>query len=317
MGEGKVIIGVLEGDTRLDKALASASGLSRERVKALVGEGRVTVAGKTVTQASGKAVAGTQFAIDLPPPVAAKAAPEAIPLVIAFEDDHLIVIDKPAGMVVHPAAGNPGGTLVNALLHHCKGRLSGIGGVARPGIVHRIDKDTSGLLVVAKTDAAHEGLALQFADHSLERAYLAVCNGHPAPPSGTISGRVGRSDANRKKMAALPKDSSRGKHAVTRYKTMQRMNGCALVECRLETGRTHQVRVHLSSIGHSLLGDPLYGRPNSQVKPVLQRLGFRRQALHAAILGFVHPVTGDKLRFASDLPPDMKELIDQTGHSNR
>jgi 23S rRNA pseudouridine1911/1915/1917 synthase len=220
-------------------------------------------------------------------------------------------------MVVHPAAGNPDGTLVNALLHHCRGKLSGIGGVARPGIVHRIDKDTSGLLVVAKSDVAHEGLARQFADHSLERAYLAVCNGRPTPPQGTISARLGRSDANRKKMAVLGKDSSRGKHAVTHYKVIQELDGCSLVECRLETGRTHQVRVHLSSIGHALLGDSLYGRSNTRVREVLQRLGFRRQALHAAVLGFVHPVTGDRLRFESVLPPDMTELIDETGHSDR
>ena len=228
-----------------------------------------------------------------------------------------MVVDKPAGMVVHPAAGNADGTLVNALLHHCRGQLSGIGGVARPGIVHRIDKDTSGLLVVAKSDAAHEGLARQFAAHDLERVYLAVCNGHPRPLSGTISERIGRSDANRKKMAVLPKDSSRGKHAVTRYKVLKELEGCSLVECRLETGRTHQVRVHLSSIGHALLGDPLYGRPNSQVREVLKRLNFQRQALHAATLGFIHPITGDQLRFSSDLPRDMEELIDQTGHSNR
>ena len=244
-------------------------------------------------------------------------APQEIALVVAYEDEHLIVIDKPAGMVVHPAAGNWDGTLVNALLHHCKGQLSGIGGVARPGIVHRIDKDTSGLLVVAKSDLAHEGLARQFADHSLERAYLAVCNGHPSPPQGTISGRIGRSDANRKKMAVLPKDSSRGKHAVTHYTLQKKMDGCSLVECRLETGRTHQVRVHLASIGHALVGDPLYGRANSTMRPILQRLGFRRQALHAAVLGFVHPVTSARLRFTSDLPNDMQELIDETGHSNR
>jgi 23S rRNA pseudouridine1911/1915/1917 synthase len=314
MGEGKVITGVLEGGGRLDKALAEASGLSRERVKALIGEGRVTLAGKPVTQASGKAPEGASFAIDVPPPVDATAVPEEIPLNIVFEDDHLIVIDKPAGMVVHPAAGNPAGTLVNALLHHCRGRLSGIGGVARPGIVHRIDKDTSGLLVVAKSDAAHEGLARQFADHSIERAYLAIVNGHPSPPAGTVSARIGRSDAHRKKMAVLPNNSSRGKHAVTHYKVLEKMDSCALVECRLETGRTHQVRVHLASIGHALLGDPLYGRANPHVRPILQRLGFRRQALHAAVLGFVHPVTSDRLRFVSDMPPDMRELIDETGH---
>jgi 23S rRNA pseudouridine1911/1915/1917 synthase len=216
MGEGKVITGVLEAGLRLDKALAEASGLSRERVKALIGEGRVTIGGKPVLQASAKSPGGA-FAIDMPAPLDAQASPQEIPLVVVYEDEHLIVVDKPAGMVVHPAAGNPDGTLVNALLHHCSGNLSGIGGVARPGIVHRIDKDTSGLLVVAKSDAAHEGLSKQFADHSLERAYLAVCNGHPQPPQGTISGRIGRSDANRKKMAVLPKESSRGKHAVTHY----------------------------------------------------------------------------------------------------
>ena len=317
MGEGKVITGVLEGGQRLDKALAEASALSRERVKALIGEGKVRVEGAPVMQASGKAVEGARFEIEVPPPADAKAAPEAIPLAIVHEDEHLIVVDKPAGMVVHPAAGNPAGTLVNALLHHCRGRLSGIGGVARPGIVHRIDKDTSGLLVVAKSDAAHEGLARQFADHSIERAYLAVVNGHPHPLHGTVSGRIGRSDANRKKMAVLPNNSSRGKHAVTRYRVLEKMDHCALVECRLETGRTHQVRVHLASIGHALLGDPLYGRPSQHLRPILQRLGFRRQALHAAVLGFVHPVTSDRLRFTSDLPPDMRELIDETGHSNR
>ena len=317
MGEGEVIEGELPGGERLDKALAQATGLSRERVKALMAEGRVTLDGVAAAQPSAKSSDGARFRIEVPPPAPLDAAPQDIPLTIVFEDEHLIVVDKPAGLVVHPAAGNPDGTLVNALLHHCRGRLSGIGGVARPGIVHRIDKDTSGLLVVAKSDAAHEGLARQFADHSIERAYLAVCNGHPQPPRGTIEGRIGRSDANRKKMALLAKDSSRGKHAVTHYMTVERLNGCALVECRLETGRTHQVRVHLASIGHALLGDPLYGRANSQVRPILQRLGFHRQALHAAVLGLIHPVTGDRLRFASDLPPDMKELIDETGHSYR
>jgi 23S rRNA pseudouridine1911/1915/1917 synthase len=236
---------------------------------------------------------------------------------VVFEDEHLIIVDKPAGLVVHPAAGNPDGTLVNALLHHCRGNLSGIGGVARPGIVHRIDKDTSGLLVVAKSDAAHEGLSRQFADHSIERAYLAVVNGHPAPRDGTIRGKIGRSDTNRKKMAVLADNSSRGKHATTHYKTLKTLDGAALVECRLETGRTHQVRVHLASIGHALVGDPVYGRANPRLRTVLKNLAFRRQALHAAVLGFVHPVTGDRLRFTSDLPQDMKELIDETVHSNR
>jgi 23S rRNA pseudouridine1911/1915/1917 synthase len=274
----------------------------------------VTIGGIAATQPAAKIDIGGEFAIVLPPVAEPKAQPQDIPLEIVFEDQHLIVIDKPAGLVVHPAAGNPDGTLVNALLHHCRGNLSGIGGVARPGIVHRIDKDTSGLLVVAKSDAAHEGLAKQFADHSIERAYLAVCNGHPSPAEGTIRGRIGRSDSNRKKMALLPDNSSRGKHAVTHYKVLEKLDNCALVECRLETGRTHQVRVHLASIGHALLGDPVYGRANQALRPILRSLDFRRQALHAAVLGFIHPVSGQRLSLSSQLPPDMAELIDQTGH---
>ena len=314
MGDGTLISGRFFDGGRLDKGLAEATGLSRARVQALIASGAVAVDGKVATQPSAKVAADAPFAIDVPPTADSEARPQDIPLDVVFEDEHLIVVDKPAGLVVHPAAGNLDGTLVNALLHHCAGQLSGIGGVARPGIVHRIDKDTSGLLVVAKSDAAHEGLARQFADHSIERAYLAVCNGHPTPAEGTISARVGRSDANRKKMAVLPKESSRGKHAVTRYKTLRKMPHCSLVECRLETGRTHQVRVHLASIGHPLVGDPVYGRANSALRPVLQKLGFRRQALHAAVLGFIHPVTGHSLSFSSDLPPDMAELIDETGH---
>ncbi len=316
-GSGETITGTLDGGQRLDKALAEGSGLSRERVKALMAEGRVLVGGVPAGSASAKSQAGAVFAIHLPPTVDPQASPQDISLVIPFEDEHLIVVDKPAGMVVHPAAGNPDGTLVNALLHHCRGRLSGIGGVARPGIVHRIDKDTSGLLVVAKSDAAHEGLSAQFADHSIERVYVAVANGHPQPPAGTVDARVGRSDANRKKMAVLPKESSRGKRAITHYKTVERLEGCAILECRLETGRTHQVRVHLASIGHPLVGDPLYGRSNSQVRPLLRELGFERQALHAAALGFIHPVTGERLSFASELPTDMRELIDWAAHRNR
>jgi 23S rRNA pseudouridine1911/1915/1917 synthase len=311
MTTGEIIEGALTGGQRLDKALAEASGLSRERVKALIAEGQVTLDGRPVSQPSGKAVEGAAFVIMLPPPVDPRAAPEDLPLTIVFEDEHLIVVDKPAGMVVHPAAGNLAGTLVNALLHHCRGQLSGIGGVARPGIVHRIDKDTSGLLVVAKSDGAHEGLARQFADHSLERAYLAICQGHPVPPSGTVSGRIGRSDQDRKKMAPLAETSSRGKHAVTHYRTLERLAGAALIECRLETGRTHQVRVHLASLGHALLGDPVYGRTPPALRPVLAELHFRRQALHAAELGFVHPVTGERVHFASPLPPDMAALRDR------
>ncbi len=311
------ITGIIQSDTRLDKALAEATELSRERAKALIAEGKVAVDGAVVTSPKAKAQTGSSFSIHLPPPSNPQAIPQDIPIVVTYEDEHLIVVDKPAGMVVHPAAGNPDGTLVNALLHHCRGQLSGIGGVARPGIVHRIDKDTSGLLVVAKSDAAHEGLAKQFADHSMERAYLAVCGGHPVPPSGTVNARLGRSDRDRKKMAVLPDDSSRGKHAVTHYKTLERLEHCALVECRLETGRTHQVRVHLASIGHALLGDPVYGRTPAPLRPILKALDFDRQALHAARLGFIHPVTGNRLSFSSEIPADMRELIDETGHSNR
>ena len=311
MSGGKIITGVIETAGRIDKALAEASGLSRERVKSLLGEGQVALGGKAASQPSAKVAAGTAFSITVPPAAQAAAQPQDIPLNIVFEDEHLVVIDKPAGLVVHPAAGNLDGTLVNALLHHCKGGLSGIGGVARPGIVHRIDKDTSGLLVVAKSDAAHEGLARQFADHSIERAYLALVSGHPQPLSATVESRIGRSDANRKKMAVLPEGSSRGKRAVTHYKCLRSFNHAALVECRLETGRTHQVRVHMASLGHALLGDPLYGRTPAKLRPVLKELHFERQALHAAILGFAHPVTSKSMRFESDLPPDFAELIDQ------
>ena len=317
MGGERIIAGAFEAAGRLDKVLADATGLSRARIQGLIAEGAVKIAGETAAQPSSKVAAGLAFEVVVPPAAEAVARPQDIPLAVTYEDEHLIVVDKPAGLVVHPAAGNPDGTLVNALLHHCAGQLSGIGGVARPGIVHRIDKDTSGLLVVAKTDAAHEGLARQFADHSIERAYLAVTGGVPSPAQGTIRGRIGRSDANRKKMALLPDASSRGKHAVTHYNVLERLDNCALVECRLETGRTHQVRVHLASIGHALLGDPVYGRTPAALRPVLKDLDFRRQALHAAKLGFVHPVTGHSLSFSSDLPADMAELIDRSGHSNR
>ena len=317
MADGQVITGTTAAPGRLDKALAEAAGLSRERVKALLAQGAVSVDGARAGSPSAKLAAGTAFAITLPPPVALEAEAQDIPLSIVFEDDHLIVVDKPAGLVVHPAAGNADGTLVNALLHHCAGRLSSINGVERPGIVHRIDKDTSGLLVVAKTDAAHEGLARQFAAHSIHRRYLAVCAGHPRPASGTIAGRLGRSDRDRKKMAVLPAESARGKRAVTHYALLRSLAHCALIECRLETGRTHQVRVHCASIGHPLLGDPVYGRDPKPLRPLLDRLGFNRQALHAAELGFIHPVTGERHDFRADLPRDMAELIDEAARSNR
>ena len=314
VGGVEVITGIVAESGRLDKVLAEASDLSRERVKSLIAQGRVEVDGARVAQPSAKVGVGAAFSIHVPPTTDAQASPQDIPLVIPYEDEHLIVVDKPAGLVVHPAAGNPDGTLVNALLHHCRGQLSGIGGVARPGIVHRIDKDTSGLLVVAKSDAAHEGLAKQFADHSIERVYWAVVAGDPSPSKGTISARIGRSDRDRKKMAVLSDDASRGKDAVTHYKVLKLLDNCALVECRLETGRTHQVRVHLASIGHPLLGDPVYGKTPAPLRPLLKSLGFSRQALHAAVLGFRHPIGGDQLLFSSDMPPDMEELIDQTGH---
>ena len=321
MSSDKIITGTISTPARLDKALAEATDLSRARVQALIAEGCVEVGGSPATSSSAKVSERTPFAITIPPAAEAEARPQDIPLTIAYEDEHLIVVDKPAGMVVHPAAGNHDGTLVNALLHHCakdgKGGLSGIGGVARPGIVHRIDKDTSGLLVVAKSDAAHEGLAAQFAEHSVHRRYLAACAGHPNPAEGTIDARLGRSDANRKKMAVLDKNSSRGKHAITHYKVLDRLAHSALIECRLETGRTHQVRVHCASIGHALLGDPTYGRTPKPLKPLLERLGFARQALHAAELGFLHPILRTGLRFHADLPADMQELIDELGRSDR
>ena len=308
MGDESIIEGVIAtAGARLDKALAEASGLSRERIKALLEEGRITLDGKAVAQPSLKPAAGAAFAIAVPAAIPAEAQAQDIPLVVVFEDEHLIVVDKPAGLVVHPAAGNLDGTLVNALLHHCRGQLSGIGGVARPGIVHRIDKDTSGLLVVAKTDAAHEGLARQFADHSIERAYLALVSGVPSPLAGTVRGAIARSNTNRKKMALV--EDGRGKHAVTHYRTLEPLGSAALVECRLETGRTHQVRVHMASIGHGLLGDPVYGRTPSPLRPLLAAHQFQRQALHAAELGFEHPVTGERVHLTAMLPADMNRLL--------
>jgi len=291
---------------RLDRALADAvPTLSRERLKALISSGSVERDGLTMRDPAAKLKGGEHFAVAVPDPVPAHNEAQDIPLSIAFEDEHLIVVDKPAGLVVHPAAGNLDGTLVNALLHHCGGSLSGIGGVARPGIVHRIDKDTTGLMVAAKTDRAHEGLARQFADHSIERRYLAIANGRPRPGDGIIDAPLARSATNRKKVAIV----TGGKRAVTHYRTVTPLRDAALVECRLETGRTHQVRVHMASIGHALLGDPVYGRSRGVTRSLLDELGFARQALHAAVLGFVHPVTRVVQRFESPIPADMQELF--------
>jgi 23S rRNA pseudouridine1911/1915/1917 synthase len=293
---------------RLDRALADAlPTLSRERLKALVKAGALQGPAGPLRDPAAKVRGGERFRLAVPEPSPAHNEPQDIPLRIIFEDEHLLVVDKPAGLVVHPAAGNIDGTLVNALLHHCAGNLSGIGGVARPGIVHRIDKDTSGLLVVAKTDVTHEGLARQFAAHSIERRYLAIVSGVPKASEGTIDAALARSAANRKKIAIV--EGGRGKRAVTHWRRVEMLRDAALVECRLETGRTHQVRVHMASIGHPLLGDPSYGRSGKTHRELLKELNFHRQALHAAELGFVHPVTKHRLSFASGMPPDMQELF--------
>lgn len=302
-------IGELAGGWRLDRALADAvPTLSRERIKALICSGNVCNAkGVAVRDPAMKANAGAAFVLNIPLPRPAHNEAQDIALVVVYEDDHLIVVDKPAGLVVHPAAGNPDGTLVNALLHHCAGNLSGIGGVARPGIVHRIDKDTSGLMVSAKTDQAHEGLAKQFQAHSIDRRYRAIVNGRPNPANGSVDAPLGRSTQNRKKIAIQPE--GKGKRAVTHYRTLEPLKEAALVECRLETGRTHQVRVHMASLGHALVGDPVYGRTKASHRAILNELGFQRQALHAAHLGFIHPINSEALAFDSEIPPDMQELF--------
>jgi 23S rRNA pseudouridine1911/1915/1917 synthase len=297
---------------RLDRALASAvPTLSRERLKALIRSGAVERSGQLLRDPATKVRGDESLRVAVPEPQPAHNEPQDIPLTIVFEDEHLLVVDKPAGLVVHPAAGNLDGTLVNALLHHCAGKLSGIGGVARPGIVHRIDKDTSGLLVVAKTDVAHEGLARQFAAHSIDRRYLAIVSGVPKASEGRVDAPLARSATNRKKIAIV--EGSRGKRAVTHWQRLNALRDAALVECRLETGRTHQVRVHMASIGHPLLGDPVYGRSGKTHGKLLKELGFHRQALHAAELGFTHPVTKRRLSFLSAMPPDMQELFNALG----
>ncbi len=297
---------------RLDRALADAvPTMSRERLKSLIRSGAVEAKGAPVRDPAVKVKGDESLRVAVPEPRPAHNEAQDIPLTIVFEDDHLLVVDKPAGLVVHPAAGNFDGTLVNALLHHCGGSLSGIGGVARPGIVHRIDKDTSGLLVVAKTDVAHEGLARQFAAHSIDRQYLAIVDGVPTASGGAVDAPLARSAANRKKIAIV--EGSRGKRAVTHWRRLNPLRDAALVECRLETGRTHQVRVHMASLGHPLLGDPVYGRAGKTHGKLLKELDFHRQALHATELGFTHPVTKSRLSFSSPMPSDMQELFNALG----
>jgi 23S rRNA pseudouridine1911/1915/1917 synthase len=297
---------------RLDRVLAALlPDLSRGRLQALMAEGALTLDGQVLTNASAKAQAGL-YRLRVPAPTAAEPAPQDIPLDILFEDAHLIVVNKPAGMAAHPGPGTPDGTLVNALLHHCAGSLSGVGGVARPGIVHRLDKDTSGVMVAAKTDAAHAGLSALFAAHDIERLYIALARGAPAAPFGLIQTQIGRSAHDRKKMAVL---RSGGREAITRYR-VQRVYGpqekplASRIACQLETGRTHQIRVHLASKSCPCLGDPVYGSgpPAGVVREAIAAAGLRRQALHAAVLGFVHPVTGDALRFETAPPADMQAL---------
>jgi len=301
---------------RLDRVIAAVLGdVSRSRIKNLIVAGQVGAAGETISDPSFRVKPGQTFAIFIPDPTPAKPIAQAIALNVVYEDADLIVIDKPAGMVVHPAPGSPDATLVNALIAHCGDSLSGIGGVRRPGIVHRLDKDTSGLIAAAKNDAAHAGLARQFASHRIDRAYKALVWGVPQTAQGEIVGNIGRSPRNRKKMAVV---SRGGKPALTRYRVLRRFGGIAsLVECRLATGRTHQIRVHMASRGHPLIGDPVYGRrrsiaPGTSGAAKLAGLAldrFSRQALHAYRLGFTHPTKGQDLQFESDMPSDLKSLI--------
>jgi 23S rRNA pseudouridine1911/1915/1917 synthase len=311
--------GAADAGERLDRFLAGglAGTLSRARLKALIEAGHVATAGQTITEPSHRVKPGQAYRLTLPPASEPEPAAQAIPLTVVYEDADLIVIDKPAGMVVHPAPGNPDRTLVNALIAHCGASLSGIGGVKRPGIVHRIDKDTSGLLVAAKHDAAHAGLANLFLRHDIERGYRAIVRGVPAPAKGEISGNIGRDPNERKRMTVRKVG---GKSALTRYSVLERFSTHAsLLDCRLESGRTHQIRVHLAHIGHPLLGDAVYGRARrgrtAKLPAHVQAAvaGFRRQALHAWLLGFVHPVTGQTLRFESPLPDDMRALISALG----
>jgi 23S rRNA pseudouridine1911/1915/1917 synthase len=308
----EVKVDTADAGARLDRVLASRLQLSRSRLKALIEAGHVAADGATIRDPSHKVKPGQALVVEVPPPEPDKPLPQAMPLDIRYEDEHLLVLEKPAGLVVHPAPGNPDRTLVNALLAHCGDALSGIGGVKRPGIVHRLDKDTSGLMVVAKSELAQGKLAAAFAARTIDRAYLAVVWGVPFPREGEIAGNIGRSRANRQKMAVV---GSGGKPAITRYKVLKAWKRqAALVECRLATGRTHQIRVHLTAKGHPLVGDPVYGsgrqarRIEGPAAPAL--VGFPRQALHAYRLGFAHPASGERLVFDSEMPADMAALLD-------
>lgn len=314
-----MLVAEAQAGERLDRLLSLAltdrdPPLTRTRLKQLILDGRVTKGGATIEDPSYRVKPGEVFTLLVPESIAAIPEGQAIPLDVVFEDADLIVVDKPAGMVVHPAPGNPDRTLVNALIAHCGASLSGIGGVRRPGIVHRIDKETSGLVVAAKTDRAHAGLAALFAKHDIERAYLALVWGLPGPAKGTIEASIGRDKLNRKKMAVV---TGGGKTALTRYQVEEVFaNGAvSLLRCELATGRTHQIRVHLADRGHGLLGDPLYGRSSKARLAALPdaakiALGnFHRQALHATLLGFKHPVSGRNLSFSTPLPADMASLL--------
>ncbi len=313
-----VSIATAQAGSRLDKVMAeSLPDISRSRLKALIKEGSVKLQeGKITTNPAGKVKADEIYVIEMPEPDDAEPLAEDIPLKVIFEDEHLIIVDKPVGMVVHPAPGSQTGTLVNALLHHCKGSLSGIGGVRRPGIVHRIDKDTSGLIVMAKHDKAHNGLSEQFADHSIKRLYTAICRGEPEDSAGRITGNLNRSSSDRLKMAVV---DSGGKWAATNYRAVKYLQSgsktiATQLECKLETGRTHQIRVHMAHIGHPLVGDQIYGNantiPSMAAKIIKDSVSsFKRQALHARLLGFIHPITGEALTFESDPPHDMQYLL--------
>jgi 23S rRNA pseudouridine1911/1915/1917 synthase len=308
-----IVIDLEEAGVRIDRVVSDRlDGLSRSRLKALIEAGRLAVDGATISNPSLRVKPGQIVTLDLPAPVEDRPEAQAIDLVVVYEDEDLIVVDKPAGMVVHPAPGNPDRTLVNALLAHCGAGLTGIGGVRRPGIVHRIDKDTSGLLVAAKTEAAHAGLSLLFATHDIERAYTAIVWGVPSPREGVISAPIGRSRINRQKMAVV----ASGKPAITHYRVVRPLGLAAShVECRLETGRTHQIRVHMTEAGHALVGDPVYGRARGRRTRHLDDgtsaalLDFPRQALHAGLLGFIHPTRKRVMRFECALPADIEGLI--------